>query len=77
MRHPAQQTVRHTARHTLGSYRRLLGAALRSQLQYRASFSLDLLGTMLITVTEFGALALVFGRPRLPGRRDVRTMVEA
>ena len=54
--------MRHTVRHTLGSYRRLLGAALRSQLQYRASFAFDLLGTMLITVTEFGALALVFGR---------------
>ena len=62
MRHPVRQTARHTVRHTLGSYRRLLGAALRSQLQYRASFAFDLLGTMLITVTEFGALALVFGR---------------
>lgn len=54
--------MRHTIRHTLGSYRRLLGATLRSQLQYRASFAFDVLGTMLITVTEFGALALVFGR---------------
>ena len=49
-------------RHTLGSYRRLLGAQLRSQLQYRASFVHDVLATMLITVTEFGAIALVFGR---------------
>ncbi len=49
-------------RHTLGSYRRLLGAQLRSQLQYRASFVLDMLATTLITLTEFGAVALVFGR---------------
>ena len=39
MRHAVWDTVRHT----LGSYRRLLGAALRSQLQYRASFAFDLL----------------------------------
>jgi ABC-2 type transport system permease protein len=49
-------------RHTLGSYRRLLGAQLRSQLQYRASFMVDLLGTAVITLIEFGSLALVFGR---------------
>ncbi len=49
-------------RHVLGSYRRLLGAQLRSQLQYRTSFALDLLATMLVTLTEFGALALVFER---------------
>lgn len=49
-------------RHTLGSYRRLLGAQLRSQLQYRTSFTFDVLGTVLITITEFGAVALVFGR---------------
>lgn len=49
-------------RHTLGGYRRLLGAQLRSQLHYRTSFILDVLATMLITLTEFGALALVFGR---------------
>ena len=49
-------------RHTLGSYRRLLGAQLRSQLQYRTSFILDVLATMLVTLTEFGAIALVFGR---------------
>ena len=51
-----------TLGHTLGCYRRLLGAQLRSQLQYRASFTLDVLATMLITLTEFGALALVFER---------------
>ncbi len=49
-------------RHILGSYYRLLGAQLRSQLQYRTSFILDVLGTGVITVVEFGAIALVFGR---------------
>ena len=49
-------------KHTLGSYRRLLGAQLRSQLQYRTSFVFDLLATMLTTLTEFGALALVLER---------------
>lgn len=49
-------------RHTLGCYRRLLGAQPRSQLQYRASFVFGVLATMLITLTEFGAIALVFGR---------------
>lgn len=49
-------------RHTLGSYWRLLGAQVRSQLQYRTSFVLDVLATMLITLTEFGAVALVFER---------------
>jgi len=49
-------------RYTLSVYRRLLGAQIRSQLQYRVSFTLDLLATVLITLTEFGALALVLGR---------------
>jgi ABC-2 type transport system permease protein len=48
--------------HILGSYFRLLGAQMRSQLQYRASFVLDVLSTALFTVTEFGALALVLDR---------------
>jgi len=46
----------------LGSYWRLLGAQVHSQLQYRTSFVLDVLATMLITLTEFGAVALVFER---------------
>jgi ABC-2 type transport system permease protein len=43
-------------------YRRLLAAQLRSQLQFRASFAIDLLGSALVMVLEFSALALVFGR---------------
>ena len=43
-------------------YFRLIGASLRSQLQYRASFLLDALGAFLATFVEFAALALAFGR---------------
>jgi ABC-2 type transport system permease protein len=49
-------------RHAFDIYRRLLGVQIRSQLQYRVSFSFDLLSAMLVTATEFAALALVFGR---------------
>lgn len=48
--------------HILGSYRRLLGAQMRSQLQYRTSFMLDVFSTAFFTITEFGALALVMTR---------------
>ena len=43
-------------------YRFLLLAQLRSALQYRVSFILDLLSTSLVTVTEFAAFALVFSQ---------------
>lgn len=46
----------------LDIYRRLVAAQLRSQLQFRASFALDLLGSATITLLEFASLALVFGR---------------
>jgi ABC-2 type transport system permease protein len=46
----------------LGLYRRLIGAQIRSQMQYRLSFALDLLATMLITTLTFGLLALIFQR---------------
>ena len=49
-------------RYTLNIYRRLLGVQIYSQLQYRFSFLLDLLATGLITVTEFGSLALILQR---------------
>jgi ABC-2 type transport system permease protein len=48
--------------HTLDIYRRLLSVQLRSQLQYRVSFLLDLLGTGLIVVFEFGSVALALER---------------
>lgn len=43
-------------------YWRLLGVQLRSQLQYRGAFALDVLAVMTVTGLEFAALALVFGR---------------
>jgi len=49
-------------KHTLGMYHRLLSVQLRSQMQYRVSFWLDLSGTAVITLFEFASLALVFDR---------------
>lgn len=43
-------------------YRRLVGAQVRSQMQYRVSFAFDLVSAGLITLVEFGAVALVFQR---------------
>ncbi len=48
--------------HTIYIYRRLLGVQLRSQLQYRFAFFMDLLATGLIVGFEFGSLALVLQR---------------
>lgn len=47
---------------TMGIYRRLIGAHIRSQLQYRLAFVLDLLATSLIVAVEFGSIALVLQR---------------
>jgi ABC-2 type transport system permease protein len=46
----------------LGVYRRLVGARIRSQLQYRFSFALNLLGTTLITFVDFAAILVIFGQ---------------
>jgi ABC-2 type transport system permease protein len=48
--------------HALTIYRRLLGVQLRSQLQYRLSFLLDVIATALMVAVEFGSIALVFDR---------------
>ena len=47
---------------SLNLYRRLVGVQFRSQMQYRFSFLLDLLGSVAVTGLEFFALALVFQR---------------
>ncbi len=47
---------------TFTIYWRLLGVQLRSQVQYRVSFVMDLLATGLIVALEFGSLALVMQR---------------
>ncbi|MCA9936320.1 MAG: ABC-2 family transporter protein [Ardenticatenaceae bacterium] len=49
-------------RHTLTLYRRLLGVQIRSQLQYRVAFFMDLLATGLTVCLEFASLALVLQR---------------
>jgi len=44
----------------LALYRRLLGAQLRAQLQYRASFALDISGAFLISFVDFLAVLVIF-----------------
>jgi ABC-2 type transport system permease protein len=46
---------------TLTTYFRLIGAQVRSQMQYRFSFAVDLAAAAVITALEFASLALVFG----------------
>src|ERR1700730_6488752 len=49
-------------------YVRLVGARVRSQMQYKVSFILALLGSFLVCVTEFGVLVVLFLRvPALAG----------
>jgi len=52
----------------LGLYLRLVKARIRSQLQYRLSFALDLSGTFFITFIDFLAVVVIFAHlPRLSG----------
>jgi ABC-2 type transport system permease protein len=44
----------------LGIYKRLVVARIRAQLQYRLSAVLQLLGTALLTATDFIAIAVIF-----------------
>ena len=48
--------------HTLSIYRRLIGVQLRSQMQYRFAFLMDVIAAAIITLLEFSSLALVFER---------------
>jgi ABC-2 type transport system permease protein len=49
-------------------YLRLIGARVRSQLQYRLSFTLDLLGAFFISFIDFLAVIFLFSHlPRLAG----------
>jgi ABC-2 type transport system permease protein len=53
---------------SLSLYRRLIAAQLRSQMQYKVSFLLALLGSFLLNLSEFGVIAIVFTRvPLLVG----------
>jgi ABC-2 type transport system permease protein len=52
----------------LAVYARLVGAQVRSQLQYRASFALDLAGAFLISFVDFAAVLIIFDNvPQLDG----------
>jgi ABC-2 type transport system permease protein len=49
-------------------YRRLAGAYARSEMQYRVSFILRIIGTFVITVIDFAGIAIVLTRvPHLAG----------
>ena len=54
-------------KHTFSMYHRLLSVQMRSQMQYRVSFWLDMAGTAVITLFEFASLALVFKRRIVQG----------
>ncbi len=47
---------------SLGIYRRLLGARLRGDFQYRTSFLLVLGGQVLVTTAEVAGIAVIFGQ---------------
>jgi ABC-2 type transport system permease protein len=48
-------------------YWRLIGARIRSQMQYKASFWLELVGFAVVTGLEFTVILLLFGRFRAVG----------
>lgn len=45
-----------------GVYRRLVGARIRSQLQYRLSFALTMIGQTLTAFLDFAVILVIFGR---------------
>jgi viologen exporter family transport system permease protein len=52
----------------LALYVRLVSAHMRSQMQYKISFLLSLIGSFLVNLTEFGVVAVLFTRiPQLTG----------
>ena len=53
-------------------WRRLIGAQIRSQLQYRVSFALDLAGTFLISFIDFLAVLVIFHNVPKLGSWSVR-----
>ena len=49
-------------RNSLSILRRLIGVQVRSQMMYRVSFLTEAFGVALVTLLEFGSLALVFDK---------------
>ncbi|HEY6796816.1 MAG TPA: ABC-2 family transporter protein [Kineosporiaceae bacterium] len=56
---------------SLRAYRTLLGARLHSQLVYRASFGLDLVGSVAVAVTDFTEVYVIFHNVPTLGGLDV------
>src|SRR5260370_5768276 len=53
---------------SLALYVRLVSAHVRSQMQYKVSFILSLIGSFMVNLTEFGVVAVLFTRiPQLAG----------
>ena len=57
---PRLRSLDFGVRFALDTYRRLVSVRIRSQLQYRTAFLLDLVGMILVTAAEFGTLTLIF-----------------
>src|SRR5687767_1020081 len=58
------------AAHSLRIFRRLAGARVRSDLQYRTSFSLRVVGQLFVTALDFAAISLIFRQvPTVAGWR--------
>jgi len=55
----------------LHAYREIVAARLRSQLAYRASFGLDVLGSMMVALTDFTELYVIFHNVPTLGGLDV------
>ena len=57
---------------TLALYRRLVGAQVRSQLQYRLSFGLDTVGSFVIAFLDFLAVLIIFSNVPVARRLERR-----
>ena len=62
MRYAIRNTRYATLRYHWQLYRRLVGAQVRSQMQYRASFIFDLIAQFIGSVIDFAAVAVFFTR---------------
>jgi ABC-2 type transport system permease protein len=58
--HPEWSGERPTLRETLSIYRRLVGARIRADWQYRTAFLLFLLSQFLVSLSDFAAIAVIF-----------------
>jgi ABC-2 type transport system permease protein len=56
----------------LAAYRAIVAARLRSQLVYRASFRLDVLGSLMVALTDFAEVYIIFHNVPTLGGLDLR-----